>query len=75
MAKPTVIIVDDKKNSRILRNEFCQGGFITGVCSGIAEYFNINVNILRIIWVISIGFFGFGALAYVLMTVILPAKK
>jgi phage shock protein PspC (stress-responsive transcriptional regulator) len=75
MSRPTVIVVEDEKNSRIVKHEFNQGGFITGVCSGIADYFNINVNLLRTIWVLSICFYGFGIFSYVLMTVILPSKE
>jgi len=37
---------------------------IGGVCGGVAEYFNIDVTLVRIIWIISIFLDGLGAIAY-----------
>ena len=46
---------------------------IAGVCSGIAQYFNIDVVILRIAWVV-LSFFsaGLAAVLYVLLWVVVP---
>lgn len=43
-----------------------------GVCGGLAEYVNIDANILRIIWVVAVLFGGFGLLAYILAWIIIP---
>lgn len=47
---------------------------ISGVCSGIAEYFDIDVTILRFIWVIAILFHGWGLLPYFILVIIMPNK-
>ncbi len=45
---------------------------ICGVCGGIAEYFNIDPTIVRIIWAIFVLVFGSGILAYFIVAFILP---
>ena len=47
---------------------------ITGVCGGVAEYFNIDPSIVRLIWAVAIIFTA-GTLAlilYVICAVVLP---
>lgn len=45
---------------------------IAGVCGGVAEYFDIDPTIVRLIWVL-LGFaYGSGLLAYVIAWVIIP---
>ena len=44
---------------------------IAGVCGGIAEYFDIDSNVIRIIWVIFAFGFGTGILAYIICALIL----
>ena len=45
---------------------------IAGVCGGIANYFNIDVVIIRAIFLIVFFFFGFGFPIYILLWIILP---
>jgi len=45
---------------------------IAGVCGGIAEYFNIDPTLVRVITVIFALLFGGGILAYLLAWVIMP---
>lgn len=45
---------------------------IAGVCSGFAEYFNIDVTIIRLIWAILILVYGTGLLAYIIAAIIMP---
>ncbi len=54
-----------------------QNKIIAGVCGGIAEYFNVDYNIIRLIAILIAIFSAFfGALiAYVIMACILPAKS
>ena len=47
---------------------------IAGVCSGFAEYFDIDVTIIRIITII-IALSGTGILAYVIAAVIMPNEE
>ena len=43
-----------------------------GVCGGIAEYFNIDSTIVRLIWVILVFCFGTGVLAYLIAAIVMP---
>ena len=46
---------------------------ISGVCGGLAEYFEIDVSVVRILWVIgTLLSIGLGVLAYVIMLIIFP---
>lgn len=48
---------------------------ICGVCGGIAEYFNIDSTIVRLIWAIFIFCLGTGFLAYILAALVLPNQE
>lgn len=48
---------------------------IAGVCGGIARYLNIDVVIVRIIWVISSLLGGFGIGTYIICAIIIPKEK
>ncbi|MFH0936371.1 MAG: PspC domain-containing protein [Candidatus Woesearchaeota archaeon] len=45
---------------------------IAGVCGGIAEYFNIDPVIIRILLILSIFLWGFGVLFYLIAWIIIP---
>lgn len=45
---------------------------IGGVCGGIAEYFDIDPTIVRLIWAFAILCGGFGLLAYIVAWIIIP---
>ena len=47
---------------------------IFGVCGGIAEYFDIDSTVIRLVWAISILVFGTGLLAYIIAAIILPSR-
>jgi phage shock protein C len=47
---------------------------LTGVCGGVAEYFHIDSSIVRVLFVLSSVFYGLGAIAYVVLAIILPIK-
>ena len=46
---------------------------IAGVAGGIAERFGLDSTLVRIAWVVSIFFGGFGILLYVVLWIALPA--
>jgi phage shock protein PspC (stress-responsive transcriptional regulator) len=49
--------------------------FIGGVCSGLANYLNVDPAIVRILFaIITFGGFGLGFLLYILLWIVLPAK-
>lgn len=45
---------------------------LCGVCGGIAEYFNIDPVIVRLIWVLLVLCAGTGVLAYIIAAIIMP---
>lgn len=45
-----------------------------GVCGGFAEYFQIDVVMVRILWVISVMVFGFGFLPYIICAIVMPQR-
>ena len=46
---------------------------IACVCSGLAEYLNIDATIVRLIWAL-IGLSGAGIVAYLIAALIIPEK-
>ena len=44
---------------------------LTGVCRGIAEYFDIDSSIVRIVWLVLIFCAGTGLLAYIICAIVL----
>ena len=51
-----------------------EGRAIAGVCLGFAEYFDLDVSLIRIIWVIVAIFGGTGFLAYVIAWIVMPSE-
>ncbi len=45
---------------------------VCGVCAGIAEFFNIDPTIIRVIWAVLAFCFGSGILAYIICALIIP---
>ena len=50
--------------------------FLGGVCSGIANYMNVDPAIVRLLFaIVTIGGFGMGFLVYILLWIILPLRN
>ena len=47
---------------------------LLGVCAGIADYFRIDVTVIRLAWIILCCFAGTGILAYILAAIIIPEE-
>jgi phage shock protein PspC (stress-responsive transcriptional regulator) len=45
---------------------------IFGVCSGLAEYFDLDPTVMRLIFVAAVLLFGTGILLYIIMAIIMP---
>ena len=45
---------------------------IAGVCGGIGEYLNVDPVIIRLIWAVSVLFYGTGLLLYIIAWIIIP---
>ena len=52
-----------------------QGKMISGVCGGLAEYFDTDPTIVRLIWAAAtILSIGTGLLAYIVAAIIIPQR-
>ncbi len=47
---------------------------LDGVCAGIAEYFNMDPTVIRLLWVLGTLFVGAGVLAYIVAALVMPRK-
>lgn len=47
---------------------------IFGVCGGLAQYFNVDPVIIRVIAIVSIFFSGAGIIAYVVLALVVPLE-
>jgi phage shock protein PspC (stress-responsive transcriptional regulator) len=45
---------------------------IFGVCGGVAEYFDLDPTVVRIIWLLAVLCAGTGVLAYLIAALIMP---
>lgn len=60
-------------SDRLLRNPYDK--VFGGVCSGIANYFDIDPVILRLIFVVLFLTFGMGLVAYIIAWIVIPVAK
>ena len=60
--------MDERKRLYKSRNN----KMICGVCAGIADYFNIDPSIVRVLWAVLALAAGTGVLAYIACAMILP---
>ena len=60
--------MDERKRLYKSRNN----KMICGVCAGIADYFNIDPSIVRVLWAVLALAAGTGVLAYLACALILP---
>ena len=52
-----------------------QGRKLFGVCGGLAEYLNVDVVLIRIVWLVFSLFYGAGILLYFIAALVLPNKS
>lgn len=48
---------------------------IAGVCAGIANYFNLDPTIIRILYLLMVFFAGFGILLYLILWLVIPSES
>ena len=51
-----------------------QGRKIAGVCLGCAEYFDIDVTLVRLMWLLTVLMTGIGLLAYFIAWIVVPEE-
>ena len=49
-----------------------QNGMLCGVCAGIANYFDIDPTLVRLVWALCVLLGGTGVLAYIAAAIIIP---
>ena len=50
------------------------GRKIAGVCAGVAEYFDLDVTLVRVLWLIVSFMTGVGLLAYPIAWIVMPEE-
>ena len=48
---------------------------LAGVCGGIAEYFDLDPTLVRIIWLVLVLCCGIGVLAYLICWILMPKAQ
>ncbi|MDY0097382.1 MAG: PspC domain-containing protein [Candidatus Dojkabacteria bacterium] len=48
---------------------------IGGVCGGLAEYFNIDSTIVRLIFVLIVVYGGTGLVLYIILWIVMPTQS
>ena len=43
-----------------------------GVCAGLADYFDLDVTLVRVLWALAVLCAGTGVLAYVILWIVVP---
>jgi phage shock protein PspC (stress-responsive transcriptional regulator) len=55
-------------------HRFVEGRKIAGVCGGLGEYFDLDPVFFRLFFLVSLLFGGLGALAYLILWIMVPEK-
>ena len=51
-----------------------EGKMLCGVCNGIADYFDIDVTLVRVGWILISLAGGSGLIAYILCALVMPSN-
>jgi phage shock protein C len=49
-----------------------QGRKLAGVCLGFAQYFDLDVSLIRVVWLLCAFFGGFGFIGYLIAWIVMP---
>jgi phage shock protein PspC (stress-responsive transcriptional regulator) len=72
-SETTSAVHDDLVEKRLFRDG--DRAMIGGVCAGVAAYFNVDVVIIRAIYIFTFLTFGIGFLLYIVLWAIIPLAK
>mgnify|MGYP000896788232 CR=1 FL=1 len=61
------------ENKKLYKNK--DNVMIAGVCSGLAEYLNMDVSLVRVLTVAIVFFTGIGIIPYIILAIVLPDKS
>jgi phage shock protein PspC (stress-responsive transcriptional regulator) len=62
---------EQKEAKRLIRTR--SGRMVAGVCSGIAQYTGIDVNVIRVVFAV-LGLLGWGVLIYLAAWIVIPEE-
>jgi phage shock protein PspC (stress-responsive transcriptional regulator) len=51
------------------------GKIIGGVCAALAQRFEMDVTLMRVLWVVALCCFGVGLVTYLILWLVIPAEK
>jgi phage shock protein C len=51
-----------------------ENGKVSGVCAGLADYFDLDVTLIRVIWLVLLFVAGTGLIAYIIMALVIEPK-
>ena len=51
-----------------------EGKQLAGVCTGLADYFQLDVTLIRLIWAVAALLAGSGILLYIICAFIIPER-
>jgi len=66
---------ESKTSKRLERASQKDNKVIGGVCYGLAEYFNQDPTLIRVLFAIALFGFGIGLLPYIVMWVVFPESS
>jgi phage shock protein C len=62
-------------NARTVLMRSREGRMLAGVCAGVADYFSLDVTLVRVVWaVVSVITGGAGVLAYLVAWILIPEE-
>lgn len=67
------LIFFNMENKKLERNPMNK--VLGGVCSGLADYFNLDVALVRLLFVIALLFASFGFWLYILLWIFVPERN
>ena len=48
---------------------------IAGICGGLGKYYNIDSNLVRVLFLILFGYFGISFFIYIVLIFIIPKEE
>ena len=60
-------------NNRVERSR--SNRVLGGVCAGLADYFNFDVTLMRVLFVVAVMCYSFGFWLYVILWLVLPSEN
>ncbi len=61
-----------KERKKLYKNR--ENKMVSGVCAGLADYLNIDVTIIRVIWAITMLFGSISFWAYLICSFVIPNR-